>query len=568
MKNKFYLLCLIFAVSLLQVVASSLSRDTTLAGFAPFPFGTAISMKHIKDSLVYRELAIKEYSSVTPEGAMKMDRIRPTRDTYYFEDGDYVVNFAEQYNKRIHGHLLIRGNVPEWVENFEGDAYAWEMLMKEHIDTVMKHYKGKMDGWDVVCETIDENGNINPDNIWAKKIGNNYIEKAFIYAHQADPDALLFYNDYGHEFSNKRLNGIIAIVTDLKNRGIPIHGIGMQMHTRYNLGDDRWATAINACAATGLKIHISELDISLNNVPMDPNATFTAELAQAQKEKFKFIVETYCALPDSVKYGITTWGIGDRNTWIRGRPEWPLLFDANYRRKPAYYGVIEGLIAANGLNYDRTSMCFTNATTGYPQSYTFTSGDVIHYTVGMNTNATYTCAGSTGEVRPYRIRDYAFIVELKSTSMDSIVIYGRSTSDTERIINKIEVASAKDGVYTDITNNTSIVNSMKSGNCGTLHAGKLNIPVGTFVRFTITLPDNVTPAHTFISELLVFGVSDNGQSTSVPESIIQDKPIKSKQYYNLNGVEVTQPTIGFFIEKITYIDGSIESRKFHKLNNL
>lgn len=320
-----------------------IAHDNTLQSVSPYPIGTAISLKYLKTIPKYRELVISEFNSLTPEVEMKMTRIRTKPDLFDFSDADAFVNFALQYNKRIHGHALIWNSVPEWLSHIDADSVYWNDYMKNYVHTVVGRYKGKIAAWDVVCEAIDDNGNINMDNIWAKKIGVSYIEKAFLYAHQADPDAILFYNDYGHEYSDKRLNGILKLIQDLRKKGIPVHGIGMQMHTRYDLGDERWEKAIKACAATGLQIHISELDISMNQTEKKADAVFTKELAYLQKEKYKFIVNTYNALPDSVKYGVTTWGVGDANSWLKSKPDWPLLFDVNYDKKPAYDGVKEAM---------------------------------------------------------------------------------------------------------------------------------------------------------------------------------------------------------------------------------
>ena len=322
----------------------SLRQDTTLQDIMPFPMGAAVSMKYIKDSLLYRNLVINEFNSITGEGAMKMTRLQPSQGVFDFADGDYLVDFAEQYNKRIHGHTLIWGKVPDWVTNFVGDSTAWENLMKTHIQTVAAHFKGKVASWDVVNEAIDDDGSVK-NNIWRQKLGKDYIARAFQYAHEADSGALLFYNDFGHEYSKRRRDSINALVTSLKNRGIPIHGTGMQMHTRYNLEQDGWLKAINESAATGLKVHISELDMFVN-VTSDSNMVLTPDIARQQADQYRFIVRNYNAIPQEQQFGITQWNVSDKDTWIRGskdRPDWPLPFDDNYQRKPAYYAMIEGL---------------------------------------------------------------------------------------------------------------------------------------------------------------------------------------------------------------------------------
>ena len=175
-------------------------------------------------------------------------------------------------------------------------------------------------------------------------MGNDYIARCFKYAYEADPTALLFYNDYGHEYSPAKRTAIINLITDLKSRGIPIHGYGMQFHMTYTQTDANIFAAISSAAATGLKVHISELDIRLNNDKS--KTTFTATLAAEQAAKYKYVVQTFKSqVPVNQQFGITTWNVGDADSWIPGwlgAPDWPLPFDANYLRKPAYKAIVEG----------------------------------------------------------------------------------------------------------------------------------------------------------------------------------------------------------------------------------
>lgn len=494
--------CLFFSTYVLTKAYSSETiavNDTTIQGLSPFPFGCAVTIKYI-DSTEYRIRAIEEYGSITPIGAMKMTRLRPTQDSFDFTDADYLVDFAEQYGKRFHGHTLIWGKVPDWLTEFEGDSAAWENIMKEHILTVVGRYKGRVESWDVVNEAIDDDGNIKPDNIWTLHLGEGYIERAFIYAHEADPDALLFYNDYGHEYSNKRLTAITNMLINLKEKGIPVHGIGMQMHTRYNLGDERWKNAIEVAATTGLKVHISELDIALNP-EADPELVLTPELSEIQRQKYKYMVQAYNSLPDDQKHGITTWGIGDKDSWLKdekGRPDWPLPFDENYERKPAYYGIIEGFEKDSTL-----SLVFDNPLTDYVTFYEYPSGDVIYFSQGRNSSTSDVCEGSEGSSLTNRVQEHSFTIEAKSSPIFGLSIYGKSSSNAERIINKIEISDTKEGEYTDITESAEVTNSMLHGDCGILSAKNLDISKGMFVRISITLPDQTTSAPTNISEILI-----------------------------------------------------------------
>jgi endo-1,4-beta-xylanase len=325
-------------------VVNPITQTGTLKDL-PFPFGAAVNASLLRTNANYKALVVKEYSSITAENAMKFATIHPSENTYNWTDADEIVAMAQANGKRIHGHTLNwYKSLPAWVTNFSGDATAWENLLKTHIQTVVTHFKGKVTSWDVVNEAFEDNGTLR-NSIWVQKLGPDYIARAFQYANQADPAALLFYNDYGHEYSATKRAAILNLVNDLKTRGIPIHGIGLQMHTRYNQTDANIETAITSAAATGLKLHIAELDIALNP---DNNAalTYTTSLADLQAAKYKFIVKTFNNIAKTQQYGITTWNVTDADSWIPGeynRPDWPLPFDKQYQRKAAYQGILDGV---------------------------------------------------------------------------------------------------------------------------------------------------------------------------------------------------------------------------------
>jgi endo-1,4-beta-xylanase len=185
-------------------------------------------------------------------------------------------------------------------------------------------------------------------SIWARKLGHNYVARAFQYAHEADPKALLFYNDYGHENSPAKLDAILNLVDDFKRQGIPIHGLGLQMHLSLSTPDSAIETALRRCTATGLLIHISELDIAVSNWKKNASLQYTDSLQKRQAEKFRFVAEAYRKIvPEKQRYGITFWNVGDGDSWLRSfiqSNEWPLLFDESYERKPAYDEFKRGLV--------------------------------------------------------------------------------------------------------------------------------------------------------------------------------------------------------------------------------
>ena len=329
--------------------------NASLKSTARFPMGAAVGSDGIKGSYSYQGTLINEYNSVTSDYQLKFDWTEPQQGVLNYADGDYIVAFATQNHMRVHAHNFIwHQALPNWVINFQGDSLAWENLFKTHIEGEATHYRGQVASWDVVNEAIrDDDGtlrnkDVNPGDgsIWRQHLGTDYIARAFQYAHEADPNALLFYNDYGQEWSSLKLNSIVALVTNLKNRGIPISGVGIQLHTDINASNDGITTALKSLAATGLRVHISELDISVNPTN-DPNIVFTSDLQIAQAAKYQFIAETYRAtVPAAQQYGITTWEFCDADSWIPAffhRKDWPLPFDGSYKKKPAYFGLLKGL---------------------------------------------------------------------------------------------------------------------------------------------------------------------------------------------------------------------------------
>jgi endo-1,4-beta-xylanase len=349
---KYWLFLALFFSSILSyggpdraTVGSRLRNPDTLSlkQALPFPIGAALKINLLKKNLTYRNLAIREFNSVTAENAMKFHALQPAQGVFKWADADYFVRFAAQNNMRVHAQTLIWAkSTPKWVTQFQGDKAAWKRLYKTHIQTVVSHFKGKVAGWDVVNEAFDGKGAYTK-SIWLEKIGPEYIALAFQYAHEVDPDALLFYNDYGQEYGGKKLQAIINMVHDFKRRGIPIHGLGMQMHIVQRLSIKNLQRNLLIAAATGLKIHMSELDISVRykkpeEFKLDP------ALAAAQGDTYNGVVKTFLSLPENQQYGITLWGIGDRDSFWNSKSktrthDYPLLFDHAYKPKPAYFRI-------------------------------------------------------------------------------------------------------------------------------------------------------------------------------------------------------------------------------------
>ena len=234
-------------------------------------------------------------------------------------------------------------------------ATAVDSAMSRFIRNSVTRYIGKVKAWDVVNEAItDGTGMVRSNSgtttgdafYWAQYLGRNYALKAFQYARAADPSATLFINDYNLESDSRKLDSLIAYVTELKSKGASIDGIGTQMHIGTNTSQAGIESMFKKLASTGLKIRVSELDIRVNT-SNSSSFTLTPSIASDQSAMYQYVVESYIRnIPVSQRYGITTWGVADTDSWyvtVMNRVEFPLLFDANYQKKPAYEGFAKGL---------------------------------------------------------------------------------------------------------------------------------------------------------------------------------------------------------------------------------
>ena len=284
------------------------------------------------------------FSSITAEYEMKMNIMYPSEGNYDFTAADVIVNYGESNGINVHGHALIWHNAtPDWVNNFSGTDAEFEAMVEDYITTTVTRYKGKVKSWDVVNEAIDDSGG-NPlrNSVFRQKMGDDYIKKCFQWARNADPDALLFYNDYNMAASSGKRAAMFALVDNL---GDLVDGVGAQMHISYNGPSQSNIQAVaDGTVSRGLKLHFSELDIRAN--PNNDISSLTNARAEAQKAKYKEVVEIYNAIPLDNKYALTIWGIRDNESWLIdfwGHTDWPLIFDDSYNKKSAYDGFIEGL---------------------------------------------------------------------------------------------------------------------------------------------------------------------------------------------------------------------------------
>jgi GH35 family endo-1,4-beta-xylanase len=240
---------------------------------------------------------------------------------------------------RIKGHALIwHGSVPAWLNSLSPAEFR--AAFEGHIRSVGEHFRGRVVAWDVVNEAIADDGPGLRDTVFRQKLGDQYIAEAFRLARQADPQALLFYNDYGGEGLNAKSDRIYSLVQGLRAQGVPIDGVGLQMHvTGTNPpGDGNIAANMRRLAALGLFVNISEMDVRIRDVPGT-----TAARLDVQKAVYHSIVSVCAAEPRCD--GVTFWGFTDAYSWIDAQfgADDPLVFDEQYNVKPAYFGVLDAL---------------------------------------------------------------------------------------------------------------------------------------------------------------------------------------------------------------------------------
>ncbi|MCY0878715.1 MAG: endo-1,4-beta-xylanase [Firmicutes bacterium] len=314
-----------------------------------FRVGAAVNGETV---VTHETLLVRHFNSITAENAMKFASLQPLPDHYRFEEADALVDVAEEHGMAVRGHTLIWHNqTPEWVFRDQSGRLKSrrEVLttLKDHINRVVSRYRGRVYCWDVVNEAVSDGGDdLLRKSLWLETIGEDYLIEAFLAAHDADPQAQLFYNDYNECDPQKRAK-ICRLIRRLKSEGVPIHGMGLQAHWHLNSpGIDDIERSLNDYAELGVRLQITELDISVYNHREDPpyrQMTPSLLLQQAERYRAAFrLFKRYAEVIDSV----TFWGIADDRTWldnfpVRGRKDWPLLFDTDHRPKPAFYAIME-----------------------------------------------------------------------------------------------------------------------------------------------------------------------------------------------------------------------------------
>ena len=330
-----------------------------------FLMGTAIGTRTLmQPDTEMLDLITREFNQVTSENAMKWSSIHPKDDEWKFEEADKLVEFAEKNKMAVQGHVLVwHSQVPrEIFTGPDGKQASKELLMKRmetHIHTVVDRYKGKVKSWDVVNEAITPEDGFRKSK-WLEICGPEFMEKAFQLAHEADPNCQLIYNDYNEE-DPKRRDFIVELVKEYKKKGIPIHGIGLQGHLNLDSPDLKlWEQAIEAYASVGMRISVTELEVDVlpydwgRSAEISTNAAYKEslnpykdglpkEIDDKLTKRYEDIFRILLKHRDKVDR-VTFWGTSDDQSWknnfpMRGRTNYPLLFDRQHKPKNAYFAV-------------------------------------------------------------------------------------------------------------------------------------------------------------------------------------------------------------------------------------
>ena len=340
----FCLATLPFGAASLPRQASSTAPPTLfrLASSRHIIIGAAVPARLLTEP-EYTAILASEFSQLEPENEMKFRVIHPRPDTdpqpYNFAPADALVAFAHDHNMLVRGHTLVwHKQVSDWVANGGLSSSQLAGILQNHIRTVVTHYATKVYAWDVVNEAFDEKGSLR-DTVWHNQpgigagAGTKYIAQAFRWAHESDPAAKLFYNDYDAEEINAKSNAIYAMAKGFKKRGVPLSGIGFQAHLTLKFDEpaklESFSKNLKRFAKLGLELHITELDVRLDDS--------TPASLGAQAKLYKEIA-SICIHQSACKL-IQTWGITDRHSWIPGffhGQGWALPWDENYQKKPAY----------------------------------------------------------------------------------------------------------------------------------------------------------------------------------------------------------------------------------------
>ena len=402
------------AIRRLLAVCLSLSGLSAVAAAAPLRdsasarglyIGAAASMGPLRNEPIYAETLRREFNMVVAENAFKMDALRPSATTYNFTDADALMAFAETNGMAVRGHTLVwHSQLPGWLTsgNFTRDQTI--AIMRDHIMTVMARYRGRIVHWDVVNEAMaDGTGQLRTNSFWHQRIGPEYIALAFQFAREADPNAVLYYNDYEAEGLGQKSDAVFNLVSSLRNQGVPIDGVGWQTHkiNPFRIQAQHVSNA-QRLAALGVEISITEMDV---RIALPTDATELQQQALAYGDAVRFCLEQ----PNCTS--LTIWGFTDKYSWVpsvfSGFGD-ALIYNASYQAKPAYtalQSVLEegspqppaaptNLAATAGNGQVALTWSASSGATSYNVKRATTSGGP-YATVGSTAGTSFTNTGLT-----------------------------------------------------------------------------------------------------------------------------------------------------------------------------
>ncbi len=332
-----------------------------------FLIGTAVNMWQVRNGdTLFNSVLTSHFNAVVAENCMKAEVLQPIENMFYFKDADEFVSYAGKRGMVVTGHCLVwHSQAPSWFfRDDKGVRVSREVMierMRRHIYTVVGHFKGRVKGWDVVNEAVEFDGSLRRSE-FREIIGEDYIRLAFQFAHEADPDAELYYNDYGMDNAAKR-GAVVNMIRDLKSHGLRIDAVGMQSHLALGSDLTEYEKSVEAFAGEGVKVMATELDVSV--LPF-PNGTMTAEVSTnfdyqeylnpfkngISKEKLdeqgrfmRRLFDLYKRHSD-VFTRVTFWGVSDAFSWkndfpVHGRTDFPLPFDRDMKAKPWVYEIMK-----------------------------------------------------------------------------------------------------------------------------------------------------------------------------------------------------------------------------------
>ena len=340
------------------------SQNSSLRYFAKaigFKIGSSAILQALSSEQDYRTVLSREFNVLTPENEMKFDVIHPARNRYDFRAADEIVNFASENSMAVRGHTLVwEHSNPDWLTRGNFTKNEFTKILKDHVKQVVSHYQGKVFAWDVVNEPMNGDGTLKP-NIWLNAIGPEYIPMIFRWAREADPSAKLFINDFGIEETNFKSDGLYDLVSNWRNSGVPINGIGFQFHTAVSDNGGTGVGEETSGAATekyypslaenlrrfgdlGLEIHITEMDAHMVEPPDQKKLS-------EQAARYEEVLQT-CLENSATCKALVMWGFTDKYSWIPyflpGRGS-ALIFDDKYNPKPAYFSLKGVLERSSGL---------------------------------------------------------------------------------------------------------------------------------------------------------------------------------------------------------------------------